>query len=162
MTFIRSLVESAGVPGAAAEHLALAIGIAAVAGACILVHCLVRRPLLSVAHRLIRGTESKWDDPLLEHKVLEQSAHVAPALALYLLAPLPLEGHPLLLRIAHQIVVIYVVVVGARVMDLLLNAVSDVWSRSEGSRDISIKSFVQFFKIIIVISYPALWRKSIT
>ena len=48
--------------------------------------------------------------------------------------------------------VIYVVVVGARVMDLFLSAVSDVWSNSDRSRDISIKSFVQFFKIIIYVA----------
>jgi miniconductance mechanosensitive channel len=152
MTFIRNLVELAGLKGAAAEHLALAIGLAAVAGACVLAHFLVRRPLLSIAHRFIKGTESKWDDPLVEHKVLEQLAHVAPALVFYLLAPLALEGHPLLLRIAHQILVIYVVIIGARAMDLFLSAVSDVWSHTEGSRDISIKSFVQFFKIIIYVA----------
>ncbi len=149
MTFIRELIESAGVHGVVSEYLALLTGLAAIAVVSFLAFYLVRRPLLAVVHRFIRGTESTWDDPLVEHRVLEQLSHLAPALLVFLLIPLVLEEYQRLLRIANQVVVIYVVMVAARVMDLFLSVVSDVWSRSEGARDISIKSFVQFFKIII-------------
>ena len=152
MSFIYYMVNAAGIQGSLAHYIALASGIAFVAVICFGAYYLIRRPLVTVIHRLIRVTDTTWDDPLVEHRALEQLAHMGPAIIVYLLIPLVLEGYPALLRVAHQVLVIYVVIIGARVLDRFLSAMSDAWSYSEHSREISIKSFIQFFKIIVYIA----------
>ena len=152
MTFIRELVGTAGIDGGAEAYAALALGISALCVVCVLAHYLVRRPLLAGARRFIRRTESTWDDPLLEHRVLEHVSLLLPALAFYLLIPSVLAGYDELLTVARQVLAVYLVVIVARSVDLFLNAMADVWSRSEGARNLSIKSFFQFIKIIIYLA----------
>ena len=115
-------------------------------------HYVATKVVVRAVHSIIRRTGSTWDDALIENRVLRQLAHLAPALVVYLLAPLALEGHPSILSAAAVAVLVYLIAIGVRTADLFLNAVIDIWNKSEASREISIKSFVQFLKIILYLT----------
>ncbi|NKB71129.1 MAG: mechanosensitive ion channel [Candidatus Latescibacteria bacterium] len=111
-----------------------------------------RKPLLAFVRSFAARTGSNWDDILLEHQVFHQLSHLAPALIIYFLGPLALEGHPNLIAAVKLVVWIYLILIGTRVIDLFLNGVGDIWSQTEGARNISLKGFIQFFKIILYLT----------
>ena len=115
-------------------------------------HYVATKVVVRTVHSIIRRTRSIWADALIENRVLRQLAHLAPALVVYLLAPLALKGHPSILSAAAVAVLVYLIAIGVRTADLFLNAVIDIWNKSEASREVSIKSFVQFLKIILYLT----------
>ncbi|RKX23996.1 MAG: mechanosensitive ion channel family protein [Candidatus Zixiibacteriota bacterium] len=92
----------------------------------------------------IKRTKTKWDDALLERKVLHRAAHVAPALVFYWLA----DGFPGFEDIIHRLAIVYIVLVGGWVFNSFLNAVIDVYRTLEVAQNRPIKGFVQIVQII--------------
>jgi miniconductance mechanosensitive channel len=111
---------------------------------------IARRYVLRALTRVIRQTRWRWDDALLSHNVLRRIAHFAPAIVIYLLAPVALEGYEGAGRFVSQVVLIYMIVLGLLVIDAALNVVVDVYRSYERSRDIPIRSFVQVIKLVAI------------
>ena len=116
------------------------------------VHYIVRKPVLGAIHTVIRRTGSSWDDALVDNRVFHTLAHFAPALVIHALAQVPLRGYDVAIFVVDAAVQAYLIAVGARAIDLFLNAVVDIWDASDAAREISLKSFVQFVKIIVYIA----------
>ena len=129
--------------------LARLIAYALVILASILADLVARRVILSAVRRLIQRSKTNWDDVLLRRKVFTKLAHVAPALVLYLLIPLALDGYPRLISLHMSAVLIYMILVGVLAVDSLLNAIHDIYSTFEVSKEIPIRSFVQVLKIVL-------------
>ena len=104
--------------------------------------------LKGVAHIIVR-TETKWDDIFLERKEFDKLSHLAPAVVLYLMAPLALEGYDRLIAFATSVVFVYMIVVGILVIDSFLNAIHDIYRTLDVSKEIPIKSFIQILKVAI-------------
>ena len=120
--------------------------------ASLVAHYIARKPVMKAVHSLIRRTQSDWDDVLIENRVLRQLAHLVPALVLYLLTPVALRGYPKVISAIEVAVLVYMIAVAVRTVDLFLNAVIVIWNRTEASREISVKSFVQFLKIVLYLT----------
>lgn len=112
-------------------------------------HALARGPLLGAVQAIIHRTSTEWDDTLIERRVLHRLAHLAPGLVIYRLAPLALEQHSRLAAMAATATTIYILLIGALVADALLSSLLDIYRRTDTSREISIKSLVQFLKVIL-------------
>ena len=67
---------------------------------------IARRYVLHALTRVIRHSRWRWDDALLSHNVLRRIAHFAPAIVIYLLAPVALEGYEAAGRFVSQVVLI--------------------------------------------------------
>jgi len=135
-----------------ATWLARATAVLLVVAASFVAHYVATKVVVRSVHAIIRRTGSSWDDALIENRVLRQLAHLAPALAIYLLAPWALIDHPSILSGIAVAVLVYLIAIGVRTADLFLNAVVDIWNKSEASREISIKGFVQFLKIVLYLT----------
>ncbi len=104
--------------------------------------------LLGVTY-LVGRTETKIDDIFLERKVFTKLSHFAPAIVIYLLTPVALDGFETFSGIIVHGSMIYMVVIGLLVIDSFLNAVLDIYRTFEVSKELPIKSFVQILKIVI-------------
>jgi miniconductance mechanosensitive channel len=104
--------------------------------------------LKGLAHIIVR-TETKWDDIFLERKVFDKLSHLAPAVVLYIMLPLALEGYGRLIAFATSVLFVYMIVIGILVIDSFLNAVHDIYRTLDVSKEIPIKSFIQISKVVI-------------
>ena len=108
-----------------------------------------KQAILSVVRSLILRSRTDWDDVLVQRKVFTNISHLAPALVLYTLIPLALEGYGLLTSLHISVVLIYMILVGVLAIDSFLNAAHDIYGTFEISKEVPIKSFLQGLKIIL-------------
>jgi miniconductance mechanosensitive channel len=111
---------------------------------------IARHIVLRTLSRMIRHTRWRWDDALLQRNVLKRIGHFAPAVVIYLMVPLALQGYEGASRFITQLVLIYMIVLGLLVLDAVLNVTVDVYRSLERSRYMPIRSFVQVIKLIAV------------
>lgn len=110
---------------------------------------IAKKWILRSINKLIIRSKFQWDDVLLEAKVLDRLAHFAPALILYLLLPIPLEKYDTAVQFVTSLIVIYMIFLTVRVLDALLNTITQIYQSFDASKEIPIKSFTQILKIII-------------
>lgn len=116
-----------------------------------LVDVLTNSLLLRALTSAVRATPSKWDDALLDNRVISRLAHIAPALAVHygirFVASLP-EGVVLLVR---SVAGAYMVLTLAMGFSSLLNAIGQLYEKHdpERARARPIKGYLQLFKLIV-------------
>lgn len=149
LDFITDFLIARGVTADTALILARAIAFTTVIVLSVIANFVARRYILSAMTFFIKRTKTTWDDTIIRRKVLNKLAHLAPALVIYVLAPVALQGADALIVFTRDACLFYMILVGILVIDSLLNAGYDVYQTFEISREIPIKSFVQVLKIII-------------
>ena len=97
----------------------------------------------------INRSKTQWDDALLKQRVLNRMAHFAPALVIYMLAPIALEGHESISAFIRSTLSIYMIIILMLVLDSLLNAAEDIYQHFRAAREVPIKGFIQALKIIL-------------
>ncbi len=105
-----------------------------------LARMLVRR----VFQRLIRRSRIRWDDVLVEHRVLERLTHLVPALVIYHAGPLVFSQMAGVIRTAATV---YLIGVGLRVADAALNVLYDFLKAWDEAGRIPVEGLVQALKI---------------
>jgi len=108
-----------------------------------------KRIILRILVKIITRSRTDWDDALIDHKVLDRAAHLAPLYILHLLAPVALVEFPVLAAAVGTIITILMVVVLISTLDGGINAFLDVYQRLAISRRIYIKGFVQVTKFFV-------------
>jgi miniconductance mechanosensitive channel len=110
---------------------------------------IAKRITLRGLARVVVRTETRWDDILLERKVFTRLSHLAPAIVLYIMLPLALEGYERLTTFTTNLLFIYIIIVGILVCNSFLNAVLDIYRTLPISREIPIKGFIQILKVVL-------------
>ena len=132
-----------------AFYLARGVAFAVVLLLSVAANFVARRYIVSALTYLISRSSTKWDDAVLRQKTLNRMAHLAPALVIYVLTPVALDGFPGVISITRSAVLIYMLVVVMLVLDSLLSAAEDVYQDFRASREIPIKGFIQVLKLVI-------------
>ncbi|MFT5377728.1 MAG: miniconductance mechanosensitive channel [Candidatus Latescibacterota bacterium] len=145
----RDLLIGWGLLPEQAQLAAQLVALALVAVLALVVHSLARGPAIRALQAIIHRTSTRWDDILVARRVLHRLAHLAPGLVIYQLAPVTLVGHSYLATAASTGATIYILLVSALVVDAFLSAALDIYRSTDSSREISIKSLVQFIKVIL-------------
>jgi miniconductance mechanosensitive channel len=148
---VRAWFESRGVVEAAADHVALAVGVLLVIAVGAATYVATRRVLIAGLARWARRTDNDWDDALVDRKVIQRGAHLAPALVAYVAAPVLLQGHDEAIGIARKAVLLVLVVVGIRTVDALIDAAYDIYGRLDAAREFPIRGPVQVAKIAVLV-----------
>lgn len=112
-------------------------------------HILARRIVVKGLERIIKGTDSVWDDLIVQRRVLHRLGHLAPALVIYLFSAPVFEGYELAMVVVRRACLIYMVSVAMLAIDGVLNAVVDVLRTASFSKDLPVKSVVQVLKLIV-------------
>ncbi len=149
MKFIYEYLVSQGVNPAFAGFLATAILATLAIALSIVANFVAKRFILKGLGRIVAHTATRWDNIFLDRKVFGKLSHLAPAVVLYIMLPLALEGHKRLTAFAISVVIIYMIVIGVAVIDAFLNAVLDIYRTLEVSKEIPIKSFIQIVKVAV-------------
>ena len=107
----------------------------------------VKHQFLKGLRFLIERTRTSWDDAILQRKVPQRLAQLAPALVIYLLSPLPLEGLEGVVAVLRGAMLIYMILVAVLVLDALLNAAQDIYQALEFFPKMPVRGFVQIFRL---------------
>jgi len=149
MEFVYDCLVTQGMNPATAGFLATAILAALSIIVSIMANFVAKRFVLKGLAHIVGRTEAKWDDIFLKRNVFAKLSHLAPAVMLYVMLPLALEGYERLTALATSVVVIYMIIIGILVIDSFLNAVLDIYQTREVLKEIPIKSFIQTLKVVI-------------
>jgi miniconductance mechanosensitive channel len=148
---LRTLVEGWGVSPDWSTTLASAIAIVGLAIVATIVGLISRRILLQTLIRVAEKSSARWDDQLVEQKVLHQLAHFVPAMLVYSALPLVLAGWPeWVVSGLQQFALIYLAVVIVIAINRALNAVLAVYQQTQYSTRIPLKPFVQVVQGIVI------------
>ncbi|MBD3275422.1 MAG: mechanosensitive ion channel, partial [Candidatus Marinimicrobia bacterium] len=131
------------------NFLAHSLAVLAVLILAVIANFITKKYLISLLNKIVNRTTFEWDDILLKRRVFNNLAHLAPAIVVYLLAPIAFAGSQDLVAIVLSIAQIYMIAVVVLVIDAVLNSVLDIYQAKQYSREIPIKGFVQVAKIII-------------
>ncbi len=108
-----------------------------------------KRYIVSALTYVISKSKSTWDDAVLRQRTLNRMAHLAPAIVIYVLTPIALQGLDPAIAIIRDALLIYMIVILMLVLDSLLNTVEDIYQSFRASKEIPIKGFVQVLKLAL-------------
>lgn len=108
-----------------------------------------KRYIVSALSYVVSKSKSRWDDAVLRQRTLNRMAHLAPAIVIYILTPIALQGLDSAIAIIRDALLIYMIIILMLVLDSLLNTVEDVYQNFRASKEIPIKGFIQVLKLAL-------------
>ncbi len=149
MDIIQSRLESAGVPYA--HVLTTLISFVLLLLVCWLSHFASRRILLAWIHKWAELSKASWDDVLAKQKTFDRLAHLTPAIALQLCAPVFFPNSPDIVSFLSRVNDFYIIWVVVAVAFSLLNAAAELYMLSpKSTKEFPIKVVVQVLQIVAV------------
>ncbi len=145
--------QGLGIPKGYADHFRLLILLAILALICWVVWYISRVFIISFIRRIVKRTETDWDDVILERKVFHNLAHVPPLIVIQLYTAYILKDFTALGGLAERITEFLIVIVLLNVVLRFLNAVHDILVKQENLKDKPVHSFIQVGKILVIIFF---------
>lgn len=113
----------------------------------VILHWIARRVLLRLITRLATISKNRWDDLLVEHKVFNRAAHIAPALVIYVGAHFLMLSNALTAHV-QAVALAYIALMALSVFTSLLNALNAAYRTYPFARGRDIKGIIQMVQII--------------
>lgn len=98
---------------------------------------------------LIKKTKVQWDDELHAHGFFTRSAHLVPAILLYVCAPWLFNPDSGLLVGIQKASVVYAILVAVSIGSAMLNTLQDVYNASALAKRAPISGFIQVGKLLL-------------
>jgi len=149
LELLNTWLSDQGINEGLALYFARGVAIAGVLILSIAANFVAKRYILSALTHIISKSKSKWDDAVLRQRTLNRLAHLAPALVIYVLTPIALEGLDSTIAITRGALQIYMIVIMMLVLDSVLNTVEDIYQSFRASKEIPIKGFIQVLKLAL-------------
>lgn len=112
--------------------------------------CVCRRIVCPLVQKLVSKTSYKWDDHLLNARVLTDICHLAPALIIYIFLPLAFRDKPFWAEVFVKVCDIYIIAVSLRLIFSLTNSLYALTNEHEKSRNRPLKGIFQMIKVLAV------------
>ena len=132
-----------------AYYFARAVAVVVVLLLAAAVNFIAKRYILAALARIIAKSKTQWDDAVLRQRTLKRLTHLAPALLVYLLAPVALAGFDFAVELIRGALQIYMLLILMLVLDSLLNAAEIIYQDFQAAREVPIKGFIQVLKLIL-------------
>ncbi len=121
--------------------------------------------LFAIVARIVSATPTKWDDYVLNERVMTLLCRLVLPIFLYFCLPVPFDGHPTLIYYTLKIITIYIVVVCVQTVCAALDGAYRASAEEEGLKHHPLKGLFQMFKLAaivvgLIIGVSALLSKS--
>jgi miniconductance mechanosensitive channel len=117
----------------------------------IVVYYVLKFLVLSIIRKIVRRSNTTWDDALYNNKVFNKALLLVPGLMLAVILPLTLSEFPAWMDRLLLLTQIYIVTIIISLLNAFLNSVYDIYQGFEVSKSKPIKGYLQVFKIVIFI-----------
>ncbi len=149
LKLLQNWLLSLGVQDELSAYIATGIAVVALLILSLAANFVAKRYLIVAITYGIGRTNAMLGDTLLKQRVLNRMAHFAPALVIYVLAPIALEGHDSSIAFIRDALLIYMIVILVLVLDSILNTAEDIYQRYQAAKEVPIKGFIQAIKIVL-------------
>lgn len=147
--YVNNLISQSGIDNDPSNWLRTLLLIAAMIILGFLANWITKKIILNILQRIAKRTKTDWDDVLIKRRVFHKLAHIAPAIVIYLLAPVALmDLNELVYQVVQVGAKIYIVLNILMVINAFLNAGHDIYQGYEISKTKPIKGYIQVIKII--------------
>ncbi len=116
-----------------------------------IVNFITKKILLTVITKIVKRTETKWDDILVRKGLFSRLAHIAPALVLYYLLPLIFQDSINAQELIKRLILSVLIIIILTVISSLITAVNDIYSSYKISKNRPIKGYLQILRVFISI-----------
>jgi miniconductance mechanosensitive channel len=148
ITALFEYLVSLGIPAESAQKLEGIIVLVIILILAFLSDYLTKKILITSIKSFVRKSKTTWDDILLERKVFNRLAHIAPALIIYYSINLAIDSLSLI-GFIKTITVIYIYIVSLLVATAFINSLHDIYLNYPISKDRPIKGYVQLVIIFL-------------
>ncbi len=118
---------------------------------CIAFYYISKYIINRILKRIAARTVSNWDDVLIEQKVFARMAFLVPGILIYQSIPVTLDDFPALIPAALKLTNLYIIVIFLLILNSFLNAVYEMYQKSEFAMYHPIKGYIQIAKIVVFI-----------
>lgn len=115
-----------------------------------LANLICRKIVVTSIKKVTSKTQNKWDDYLLNDKVLDNLCHMTPPIVIYALIPFAFQGEPVGLAFALKLCVVYITIVSVRLVCSFLTSLYTISSEHEKLKERSMKGFYQMLKLVVI------------
>ncbi len=150
--WVEALLKDSGVALDAVPYLRLLILICTLALAAFIVFIFTKGIIVRSIYSFFKRTSVQWDDVLVDKRVFDSLAHIAPAILVKIFAPILFHDFEFLLPVVLKLTDIYLIVVGMIVIISFFKAVESVLLNSPVFADKPISSYIQLIRIILYIA----------
>ena len=149
LELLQDWLSGQGISAGLTFYAARGIAAMAVLAMGVVANFVAKRYIVTGLTYVISKTKSKWGDAFLRQSALNRMAHLAPALVIYVLTPIALEGVDWLISLIRNALLIYMLVILMLIIDSVLNTVKEIYLNLRFSRQIPIEGFIQALKIAL-------------
>ncbi len=110
---------------------------------------IAKRIIQSIRITAARKTKSYWDDILIDRKVFDRLAFLAPAYVMYFLIPFALDPYPEFTNVFLVGIEVYTIIIIMVVALAFLDSVLHIYGNYKISKSKPIKGYIQVAKILI-------------
>jgi miniconductance mechanosensitive channel len=110
---------------------------------------ITKKVLITSIQKIVKKSKTKWDDILIQRRVIKRIAHFAPALVIYYATQLSLEEYPQVVEVIESGIYIYLIFISMLAIDAFLSALHDIYTTLPISQERPIKGYIQVVKIVI-------------
>src|SRR5690606_10500861 len=148
---IEQLLQNMGLSHGAAENLRLMILILVLLLISGLVFWIAKKVILPYVYQWVKKSRFKWDDVLADKKMLDNLAHVFPAIVVRIFMPILMQDFAQAAPYLFRIVDVYLIIVGTAVLITFIKIGEVSLSKLPAFEDKPISSYFQLIRIILYI-----------
>lgn len=104
-----------------------------------------------VLSKIVRATSYKWDDVLLDQKVLNKLVALFPAILLVLFLPFIFVGHETLYGLTQRLCWIYLIGVVLALVISALSALTNILEDTDSFRNKPVRGAVQMIQVLVIL-----------
>jgi miniconductance mechanosensitive channel len=116
---------------------------------CLLLFFITKKLVVNSIHRLFLKTKVTWDDVLVERKVFDKLAFLAPAILIIFAVPYIFGDFPKIIKYSIILSDVFIVGVIVWTVNSILSVFDEILSNSKLFKDKPITSYIQVAKILI-------------
>ena len=150
-SFVIALLVQLGVSDRLVEPLATLTLLAITLALAWLVNFVTKRIIVAWVKRLADRSRTHWDNALVDARVPDRLAHLAPALLVYVAAPLVFPHQDFAASLVRRVAMAFVIVTVALAVNGALKAVIVVYRTYDRSKRAPISTYVQVAQIVLVV-----------
>ncbi len=148
--FVENIIESIGVHGHTVpvlRHVLLALVAILLA---FIAERFCKYLFVPLVLRLVKRTQARWDDVVLDHQVLRTACHIVPALVIWQLMPLVFYQYHVVQVALTRLTAVYLTVATARLVTKLIDRLRYLNTKPGDSTSLYLKSFCGVLKILAI------------
>lgn len=148
--WLEQLLERIGLTGTWLPLARMLVMVAAAAFLAALAGWICHKLLVPVIMRITQRTAPKWDDVIINSRVLLAACQIVPAIVVWLLLPMVFFEYPALQNFLGKLTSIYITVMTVRLLLTLLDSLKNLESARPSSRQQYMLTFIGVIRIVLI------------